>query len=225
MLGPMKNHPHGRRARQSAFTLVEAMIVVAVVVVLLMLAAPSFRDLIEMQRLRSVNAQLVTDLQFARAEAVSRQTAVVLKLGATANAPARSCYTVYTCSDPNFDAVACNCNCMDGAGNACGASARAIEIRTVVIPADTGVEVGQPPAPMGSTPEVRFDPLTGGVQALTVDSDEGSIPVPWTGAIDTRRLRDATITLRTMVGLSGRPSVCAPLTAVSGFQTACAANN
>ena len=71
----------------------------------------------------------------------------------------------------------------------------------------------------------RFDPLTGGVQALTVDSDQGLIPMPWTGVIDTRLLRDTTITLRTIVGLSGRPSVCAPLTAVSGFQTACAANN
>ncbi|HRC39206.1 MAG TPA: prepilin-type N-terminal cleavage/methylation domain-containing protein, partial [Rubrivivax sp.] len=54
-----------RRARwpQAAFTLVELMIAIAVVAVVLVLAAPSFRELIEMQRLRSVNAQLVTDLQ------------------------------------------------------------------------------------------------------------------------------------------------------------------
>jgi type IV fimbrial biogenesis protein FimT len=210
---------------QAAFTLVELMIAIAVVAVVLVLAAPSFRELIEMQRLRSVNAQLVTDLQFARAEAASRQTPVVLKLSVTGGAPARSCYSIYTCSDPNFNAVACNCDCLNGAGNACGGSANAREVRTVVIPASTGVEIGQPPPHMGLTPEVRFDPLTGGVQALTVDSDQGLIPMPWTGVIDTRLLRDTTITLRTIVGLSGRPSVCAPLTAVSGFQTACAANN
>lgn len=216
-----------RRARwqQAAFTLVELMIAIAVVAVVLVLAAPSFREIIEMQRLRSVNAQLVTDLQFARAEAASRQVSVVLKLGAAAGAGGRSCYTVYSCSDPNFNVLTCNCDCLNGAGNACGASANAREVRTVVIPATTGVEIGQPPPPMGSTPEVRFDPLTGGVQALTVDSDEGLTPVPWTGVIDTRRLRDTSITLRTMVGLSGRPSVCAPLTAVSGFHTACAAIN
>ena len=56
------------------FTLVELLIVVAVVAIILVVAAPSFRDMILMQRLRSITAQLVTDLQFARNEAVSRGT-------------------------------------------------------------------------------------------------------------------------------------------------------
>lgn len=214
-----------RRARwpQAAFTLVELMIAIAVVAVVLVLAAPSFRELIEMQRLRSVNAQLVTDLQFARAEAASRQTPVVLKLSVTGGAPARSCYSIYTCSDPNFNAVACNCDCLNGVGNACGASPAAREIRTLVVPASIGVEVRQPPA-MGATPEIRFDPLTGGVQAGGVFIDGAWVPMPWTGAVDTRLLRDGQVTLRTMISLSGRPSVCAPLRAVSGVSTSCAPN-
>ncbi|MBL0296209.1 MAG: hypothetical protein IPQ21_03190 [Betaproteobacteria bacterium] len=55
-------------------TLVELMVVVAVVAIVLTLAAPSFRDFILLQRLKGINAQLVTDLQFARSEAVARGT-------------------------------------------------------------------------------------------------------------------------------------------------------
>ena len=59
---------------QRAFTLVELMIAIAVVGVLLMLAAPGFRDFILMQRLKSVSAQLATDLQYARSQpAISGQ--------------------------------------------------------------------------------------------------------------------------------------------------------
>jgi len=212
-----------RRARwpQAAFTLVELMIAIAVVAVVLVLAAPSFRELIEMQRLRSVNAQLVTDLQFSRAEAASRQTPVVLKLSVTGGAPARSCYSIYTCSDPNFNAVACNCDCLNGAGTACGASPAALEIRTVVVPASIGVEVA---LPVGAPPEIRFDPLTGGIRHGDVFVDGVWVQVPWTGAVDTRLLRDGQVTLRTMISLSGRPSVCAPLRAVSGVSTSCAQN-
>lgn len=218
MLGPMKNHPHGRRARQSAFTLIEAMIVVAVIVVVLVLAAPSFRDFIELQRLRSTNAQLVTDLQFARAEAVSRQKVAVLKLGGTAGADARTCYTVYTCTDASF--TNCDCDCTRGAESACVANDSTQEIRTVVVPGSSGVEIGQPPN-LDPTTEVRFDPRTGGIQLIL--NDDGGLE-DWTGAVDTRLVRNAQTTLRTMIGLTGRTSVCAPLGLVSGFSTACAKN-
>ncbi|MCU0921784.1 MAG: GspH/FimT family pseudopilin [Burkholderiaceae bacterium] len=207
---------------QAAFTLIELMIVVAVAAVVLVLAAPSFRELIEMQRLRSVNAQLVTDLQFARAEAVSRQMPVVLKLGTVAGS--LSCYTVYACKDSAFAVANCNCSCASGAGNACIANANVREIRTVVIPSSTGVEVGRPPS-MPSTPEVRFDPQTGAVIPVRAFTDVGWVTLPWSGAVDTRLIRNANVSLRTMIGLSGRPSVCAPLTAISGFESACAANN
>jgi type IV fimbrial biogenesis protein FimT len=190
--------------------------------VVLVLAAPSFRELIEMQRLRSVNAQLVTDLQFARAEAASRQVPVVLKPGAAAGA--NSCYTVYACSDAAFGTADCNCNCANGAGNACVANAKVQEIRTVVVASSTGVQISRPPNDLGAAEEVRFDPRTGGAQIKYRPTDGGPIPPNWVGAVDTRLIRDTNVTLRTLIAPSGRPSVCAPLTAVSGFQSACAAN-
>lgn len=221
MLGPMKNHPHGRRARQSAFTLIEAMIVVAIVVVVLVLAAPSFRDLIEMQRLRSTHAQLVTDLQFTRAEAVSRQKVAVLKLGGAAGADARTCYTIYTCTDASF--VNCDCDCTRGAESACVANDSTQEVRTVVVQGSKGVEIGQPPN-LSPTTEVRFDPRTGGVQPITILTADGAFPLPWTGAVDTRLTRNAQTTLRTMIGVTGRTSACAPHGPVSGYSSACAQN-
>ena len=48
------------------------MVVIALVGVLLALAAPSMRGLISAQRVRGINAELVTDLQYARSEAARR---------------------------------------------------------------------------------------------------------------------------------------------------------
>jgi type IV fimbrial biogenesis protein FimT len=60
-------------AAESGFTLVELLIGFAVMAVLLVLAAPSFTSMIEMQRLRGTHDQLTADMQFMRTEAVSRQ--------------------------------------------------------------------------------------------------------------------------------------------------------
>lgn len=56
--------------RVLGLTLIELMITIAVVGVLLALAAPSFYEFMLVQRLKGVNAELVTDLQLARSEAV-----------------------------------------------------------------------------------------------------------------------------------------------------------
>ena len=72
-------------ARQRGFTLIELMVVVAVLGTLVMLVAPSFRDMILMQRLRGINAQVTTDMQFARSEAVSRGRTARVVLGSNAN--------------------------------------------------------------------------------------------------------------------------------------------
>mgnify|MGYP003435327453 CR=1 FL=1 len=55
-------------------TIIELMIVVAVLGVLIALVAPSMRGMISTQRVRGVNAGLVTDLQYARGEAARRRS-------------------------------------------------------------------------------------------------------------------------------------------------------
>jgi len=64
------------------FTLIELMITVAVLVVGLSLAAPSFRQGIENYRVRSAAEAIVNGLNYARAEAVRRNSAVSFTLDA-----------------------------------------------------------------------------------------------------------------------------------------------
>jgi prepilin-type N-terminal cleavage/methylation domain-containing protein len=206
----------GRRQfahRRSGFTLVEVLIVTAVIGVILVLAAPSFRDLIEMRRLRGTHAQVVTDVQFARSEAVSRQQLVVMRIGVRSAAPAGTCYVIYTCNDPAFN---CDCECGRGAGSACTASTDWTEIRTVDVATSTGVTVTpqldlMPPTTITDL-QIRFDPKTGGSQhhvAMfgTVELDSNSA-----GNVNSTLTR-LTRTLRTKVNLSGRPSECSPSSA------------
>lgn len=68
--------------RQPGFTLIEFMVVVALVAIVLTITIPGFRDLLERRRVEGVATELSADLQFARSEAVSRQTAVTVSVNA-----------------------------------------------------------------------------------------------------------------------------------------------
>lgn len=64
--------------QQKGFTLIEAMIVIALVAILAALAAPSFGTMIANQRVTSSSQELLTLLQFARAEAVYKRTEITV---------------------------------------------------------------------------------------------------------------------------------------------------
>lgn len=182
------------------FTLIELVSVVAVLGIIIALAAPSFSRMIEMQRLRGVQAQLVTDLQFARSESTSRN--LVLRLDFR-NTNQLSCYTLYTA--PPGQGGAQRCDCTLGAGNACSALPGHTEVRTVQVPASTGVTVlAQQPADL-CEPAFGYDPRTGGL--LSNPTTRGPQPIN-SFRIDV--YLDNARRLRTMLVGSGRPSVCAP---------------
>lgn len=65
--------------RCAGFTLIELMVTVAMLAVLAALATPSFRELIEAQRLRDTAFGLVSDLTLARSEAIKRGGNVALR--------------------------------------------------------------------------------------------------------------------------------------------------
>jgi prepilin-type N-terminal cleavage/methylation domain-containing protein len=183
-------HAH---ARARGLTLIELMIVVAVMAVLAVLAAPSFRDMILVQRLRAINAQLVTDLQFARSEAAQRKRPARLVFSSNAS---QSCYVIYTAQGNGQ-----RCNCLLGPGAACTA-AGTTEIRTVVVPTSLGVTL----LPVANTVDAfGFSAITGGL--ISIPSD--SVSTPLAAALLETRV-DATRRLRTALNQSGRPSVCAP---------------
>ena len=63
---------------QHGFTLVELVVTVAVLAIIVTLSIPSFRQLIEAQRMRAAAFDIVADLVLARSEALKRGTAVTL---------------------------------------------------------------------------------------------------------------------------------------------------
>ena len=83
---------------RSGFTLVELMIVIALVAIILALAAPSFTATLARKRMEGVASELATDIQYARSEAAQRNAAVGVVFGS-------NCYTVYTLG--TTDATTC----------------------------------------------------------------------------------------------------------------------
>ncbi|MCB8745437.1 GspH/FimT family pseudopilin [Rhodoferax sp. U2-2l] len=65
------------------FTIVELIIGIAILGILVALAAPSFTESIARRRLDGIANELSTDLQFTRAEAISKNTALTLVASAT----------------------------------------------------------------------------------------------------------------------------------------------
>lgn len=182
--------------RPRGLTLIELMLAIGLLGVMLALGAPSLFDYIRVQRLKSVNAQLGTDVQFARGQAVAHGLRSFVLFPAAGTPVA--CYTIYELR-PGADASKLYCDCTRGPGLACP-NAVAIELRTVVLPADGGVRFQLPAGDRG----FGFDPLTGGLLTHSLDL----LPQPLNAfVLDT--LLDTERYLRTTVGRAGRPSACA----------------
>ncbi len=184
------------RRVQSAFTLIELLIVVAVAAVILALAAPSFQRMILSERLRGVHAQLVTDMNMARTEAVSRGTFVQFRVQSNTD---QTCYIFYAklISTPTSS----NCSCL--ATPRCGTDQR--EIRTVIIPRSDGIgfSVVTSPTAAGAV----LDPRTGSVHLNMADYG-GVFPSPF--AVETSSLSDTNFKLRATMALSGLVTPCVP---------------
>jgi type IV fimbrial biogenesis protein FimT len=181
----MLRHTLSRRG----FTLIELLITVAVVALVLTLAAPSLRDFVLLQRLKSLNAQVVSDLQWARSESISRGQPVRVRFQRTAEGTRHdlSCYIIYI--DTVLNASAATqfsdppCDCKADAGTRCnGSPATTTELRTVQIESSRSVLVDVAPfvyrvttSATGTTTQttadhVGFDPRTGGVGLFATDT-------------------------------------------------------
>lgn len=148
----------GACARARGFTIVELMITVAVAAVLLVIAVPSFNNIINANRLTTAANSLVNALNSARMEAIKR------------NAPVQFCSN-----------VAAN-NTTDNLGTACGTNGGAVVVQTTsttataVFGAATGLTT--PVQLSGGITAVRFTSQGIGYQA-------GVTSAPYNGTVAT----------------------------------------
>jgi type IV fimbrial biogenesis protein FimT len=123
------------RARQTGFTIIELMTAVVIAGVLLVIAMPSFRDMLEKRRVEGQANELVADLAYAKSEAVQRNRSVEVRTGG-----AGTCYTVavMTSATPPVG----NCNCAAAVGSRCTV-AGAIELKTVSLTGGATLDDGR----------------------------------------------------------------------------------
>jgi type IV fimbrial biogenesis protein FimT len=172
---------------------VELMVVLAVLAVVALLAVPSFNDFLLLQRLKGIGAQLTTDLQFGRSEAVSRNTPMRFIFGQDST---RTCYTLFTVQPGSSTGV--RCSCLSGVGSACS-GLTATEVRTVVVPRSSGVTV----LAVDADPAFGIDNVSGGLLSIPTDLLPGPL-----AAFTIETAIDDNRKLRTVIGRAGRVTVC-----------------
>jgi type IV fimbrial biogenesis protein FimT len=181
---------------QRAFTLVELMITVAIVAIILAVAAPSFRDYLLTQRLRGIQAQLVTDLQYARSEAVSRGNLVAVRFQSGSG---MTCYIVNT----RTSLAAPSCDCTAAAGSRCSDASQTAEVRTVQVPSDLSVTVGLDATQVRDF--ITLDPRTGGIRPDPSDLGEYD-----TNGFRVNTFIDSSRKIVTILNIAGNVSSCTP---------------
>jgi type IV fimbrial biogenesis protein FimT len=212
----MRHIRSAARQAQRAFTLIEMMIVIAIMAIIIVLVAPNMTEMIGMQRLRSINDQLATDFQYMRSESVSRNQYMGIVTRNVSTEPV-SCYVIFSNAASPLDVTAIDrnqCNCANAIGSACTGTHR--ELRTVQIPRELSIELRFP------TDQPNFmaiNPVNG---SLRFNEPSTLVAPPLEFCIEVRRSPRGR--LRTSVGASGRTSVCSPDGSVPGVQT-CPAYN
>jgi type IV fimbrial biogenesis protein FimT len=94
-----------RRAR--GLTLIESLCTISILTTTVGLAMPSLKDWRERQALLSAAAELETDIQYARSQAVAHNAAIQLTVRTS---PEGACYVIYS-----GDEDACSCSANHGA--------------------------------------------------------------------------------------------------------------
>nr|WP_295083203.1 prepilin-type N-terminal cleavage/methylation domain-containing protein [uncultured Roseateles sp.] len=121
-----------KRNALSGLTLVELMIVIAILGIVLAVATPSFIDLLNRRRVQLVATNISNDLAFARAESGLRPDNVIVYFKKTLT---MSCYTI-AYGKGQFG----SCDCTQAPGSACNPALTSIrELKTEQVLDSSGV--------------------------------------------------------------------------------------
>lgn len=123
--------------RAHGLTLIELLVVTAISAILLGVGIPSLRSWMLSQRVISTTGEIVSDLRFARSDAISSNSTVAI---AFKNDAGNGCYTVFRSPIDNLPEL---CDCSKGAGHAC-TEASNTELKTFSLPAGSDVSISGP---------------------------------------------------------------------------------
>lgn len=183
-----------RSRRPLGLTIIELMTVLVVLGVLITLVAPTFRGMMQRQRVQGIQDQLITDLQLARSELAARASAsasspVAVTFGGDGLV---TCYTIHT------GGTGATCDCTRAVGQVCQPPNILQEVKTVQLPRASGITLA---ASSPSSTSVAFSPP----QGLATPA---GLTINITGDISGQ--------VRTTVGELGRPVVCSPDGSIRG---------
>lgn len=130
---------------QRGLTLIEGCVTLAIVSILAGTALPSFKDMNKKVLLDGSAGEIVTDIQFARSEAVARQQGVRVSFHAAGGA---SCLVIHT-------GATADCGC-DASGVA-QCTGPAVLLKSSFVAAQSGMAV------TANVASMRFDPVHGTV--------------------------------------------------------------
>jgi type IV fimbrial biogenesis protein FimT len=184
---------HLGSASCGGFTLIELISVVLVLALIATLAAPSFTRMLAKKRVEGIASELVTDLQYARSEAVQRNDFVRITFGPR-------CYVIHTAGING--AATCSSNGPSTVG------VPETELKTVQLPGASTVSL----SPNGGLAFVDFDPQRGFATCNGVSSPcaPGSVSVT-----------SGEWQLSALVYAVGRVRTCSPNSSISGYSNDC----
>lgn len=133
--------------RQRGFTIIELMVVIVIAGVLLTLALPAFNDMLARRRLEGQANEFVTDLAYAKSEAVQRNRNVALFTGGGG-----TCYTIAMWTTGTGS---CDCTAMPSC------TGGPVELKTVTLSNSVAVS---------NAVTFDFEPVRGGLQPAAAAS-------------------------------------------------------
>ena len=168
-------------------TLIELMVVIAVLTVLVMVAVPSFSDLLAKKRVEGALTQLTADLNFARSEAVVRNTDVSVTFGS-------GCYVIHTTGSTAT-------SCAQSGAPTLGTGA--LQVKLVQLDPASTISF----SPNDSMTSLTFDSLRAMATSNGTDTTSGSVNI--NSSVGSWQLRVSVVRM-------GRTQACSPNSSFTG---------